>query len=59
MNREKLLELVQTYDSRAIRRIFGKNLRQLAKAGQKSRRPRKPAPWFRADLRLRQNKARR
>lgn len=45
----------------AIRRIFGKSLRQLARTGEnlRTRRPRKPAPHFRAALRERQKKARR
>lgn len=44
----------------AIRRIFGKSLRQLVKTGEnlRTRRPRKPAPHFRAALRERQKKAR-
>ena len=53
-----LTELQKKYTPATIRRVFGKNLRQLAKSGQRLRKPRKPAPWFRAELRRRQNKAR-
>ena len=54
----KASEIARVHGNGAVRRIFGKNLHQLAKVGKSSRNPRKPAPWFRAELRQRQRKAR-
>lgn len=58
MNIQELQDLLQTRPPAAIRRITGKSIRQLLRTRPRRNRPRKPAPYFRAELRRRQKKAR-